>query len=665
MPEASPKPSLRSNLALSLGVSLLLLVLLEGGARLLERSRPAPVVAEYIWDWERRWESDFYTVGSAATGWPPWEEFNVDGLRDRTHAQEKPPRVWRLVFLGDSVTLGDGLAAAEAYPQVLQQRLDLAGRQAEVFNVALWGWSTRQARLAYTRIARRYAPDQVVLAVCLNDLPELQNNLARPPAWLTRAHARSALVRLVVGAQRREIGRVEELFERPEPARVRAAFERFFSEVRALRAETQRDGARFALIVFPFRFQLEAGAPAPHAQQRLLEFCRAEGLECLDLLPRLRPLGPAAFRDYDHLSVDGAALVADVLADSAWVAGAGSHVPFLEAQRAAGAAERLVTRLGQALASAPEPAARAAAAWALGRQGPAAVAAVPLLAARLGDTREDSGVRALCAQALARIPGGLAPARDALAVALTDDRQTVRWAAAQAWATQPAAADATTLALLRRLARPGPDPYVRAFAVWSLGQWGPAAAEALPELVLALDDARLGLGSAAQALAKLGPAAAPAVPALAAQLEAPEARRRWNAAAALGRVGPAALTAEPTLVRALNTDDDARVRAQAALALGRLGAVSASALRALSARLGDEASEVRALAARALGFVGAPARVAVPALNAAARDEDARVRREASKALRRIQSGGPLSSERDAEDTLAGARAPAQSRAPQ
>jgi HEAT repeat protein len=115
----------------------------------------------------------------------------------------------------------------------------------------------------------------------------------------------------------------------------------------------------------------------------------------------------------------------------------------------------------------------------------------------------------------------------------------------------------------------------------------------------------------------------------------------------------------------LNTDDDARVRAQAALALGRLGAVSASALRALSARLGDEASEVRALAARALGFVGAPARVAVPALNAAARDEDARVRREASKALRRIQSGGPLSSERDAEDTLAGARAPAQSRAPQ
>ena len=54
-------------------------------------------------------------------------------------------------------------------------------------NVGLWGWSTRQERLAYERIARRYRPDQVLLGVCLNDIPELQNNLARPPALAGRA----------------------------------------------------------------------------------------------------------------------------------------------------------------------------------------------------------------------------------------------------------------------------------------------------------------------------------------------------------------------------------------------------------------------------------------------------------------------------------------------
>lgn len=657
MSDASRQPSLWSNLALSAGVSLLLLLGLEGGARLLARRAPARPVAEYIWDWERMWEGDFYTVGSAATGWPPWEEFNVDGLRDRTHAEQHPPRVWRVAFLGDSVTLGDGIAASEAYPQALQQHLDLAGRQAEVFNVALWGWSTRQQRLAYTRIARRYTPDQVVLAVCLNDLPELQNNLARPPAWLTRAHARSALVRLVVGAQAREIGRVEELFEQPEPRRVREAFTRFFAEVRALRDDVQRDGARFALIVFPFRFQLEPGAPSPHAQHRLLEFCRNESLQCLDLLPSLSALGPAAFRDYDHLSVEGAALVARELAGSPLVAGARSHVPFLEAQRAAGAPERLVTRLTHALTGDADPAARGAAAWALGRQGAAATAALPALFARVRDGSEDPGVRAAAAQSLARVPGDVHASRAALAVGLGAVHQSVRWAAAQAWAALPAAANASELASLRALARPGVDPYVRAFAVWSLGESGPAAAEALPELVLALSDERLGRGSAAQALAKLGVAAGPAVPALTVQLIAGDARRRWNAASALGRTGATGLAAETALVHAL-VDDDPRVRAQAALALGRLRASSTQALAALGARLRDDEPEVRALAARALGFVGGPARVAVPALNATARDEDARVRREATKALRRIQDGAAMPVGQD-DEPVAGARTPA------
>ena len=37
--------------------------------------------------------------------------------------------------------------------------------------------------------------DAVIVAVCLNDIPELQNNLTRPPAWLSALHGRSALVR--------------------------------------------------------------------------------------------------------------------------------------------------------------------------------------------------------------------------------------------------------------------------------------------------------------------------------------------------------------------------------------------------------------------------------------------------------------------------------------
>ena len=54
-------------------------------------------------------------------------------------------------------------------------------------------------------VVRAYRPHAVILAVCLNDIPELQNNLARPPEWLAGLFRRSALVRRVVNAKGREI----------------------------------------------------------------------------------------------------------------------------------------------------------------------------------------------------------------------------------------------------------------------------------------------------------------------------------------------------------------------------------------------------------------------------------------------------------------------------
>ena len=288
--------SLLANLLLSAAATAVGFVILEGGARLLEKKRPRPAVADYIWDWREKMEGgDFYTIRSEANGWPPWEEINGDGLRDRSHHRARPEGGRRVVMLGDSVTLGDQIKPEEAYPQVLEARLRAAGRPIEVMNVGLWGWSTRQERIAYARLVRPYRPDSVVLAVCLNDIPELQNNLTRPPEWLAGLFQRSALVRRVVNAQGREIQSVEQLFTQADAPRVREAMVRFYGEVRGLRDEVQADGAAFAVMVFPFRFQVQPGAPAPNVQRDILSFCATEHLRCLDLLPVLQPAGEGAF----------------------------------------------------------------------------------------------------------------------------------------------------------------------------------------------------------------------------------------------------------------------------------------------------------------------------------------------------------------------------------
>jgi HEAT repeat protein/lysophospholipase L1-like esterase len=580
-----------ANVLLSVTVSALFLGLLEGGARLVERRRPGAPVAPYIWNWEQMWEGDFYRIRSDVNGWPPWQEFNADGLRDRTHAEEKPAGTMRLVFLGDSVTAGAQIEAEEAFPQALQALLDEEGRPVEVFNVALRGWSTRQERIAYERLARKYHPDEVVLAVCLNDIPELQDNLTRPPRLLSSLYRRSALVRVVINARGREIRSVEQLFTEPDSKAVKEGMARFFDEVRVLRAEVRADAARLSVVVFPFRFQLAPNAPPPVVQERIRAFCASEGLGCLDLLPAIRGMGPSAFVDYDHLSAGGSRLAAATLAESG--------IPPLPAPVCRAPLERDLARLETALSD-PQPEARRCAAWALGRSGTAATNAVASLAALLRDPEES--VRREAAHALGEVGSASWPAVPSLFQALCDERASVRWQAALSLSglgLGPAAVPSLVAALRND------DAYVRGFAGWTLGSLGEAARAAVPMLVeeLAREEG-YERGGGAAVLARIGGAAAAAVPALIDALRSADGDHRWKAARALGRIGPAAAAAVPALVVAL----------------------------------GDPDEYVRAQAARALGRMGHAADAAVPALEQASRDTDKSVRKQAHEALARLST---------------------------
>jgi HEAT repeat protein/lysophospholipase L1-like esterase len=606
---------LSKNVALSVAVSAALLALLEGVGRSLERHDPPPQRAEYIWDWEKQWDGDFYTLASDETGWPPGAEFNGDGLRDRTHAVEKPEGIHRLAFLGDSVTLGAGVGPDEAYPQVLQRRLDEDGYAVEVFNVALWGWTARQQRLAYERLLRKYSPDHVVVATCLNDIPEMKNNLQKPPRPLLWLHERSALVRVLVNAAGREIRSVEELFEHKDSAKVREGYALYFAELRALKAQVERDGARFSLLVFPFRFQVVTDAP-PHAQDEIAAFCRAEGLACLDLLPALRQAGSGAFVDYDHLSATGAQVVAGELASSAFLAGQPASRRMLEEY--ASARGREGSALAKWLAGASGSSAAAAAAallpatrgrdelrraafWALAYLGTAATPAVPALSEAIADADASVGTRLFALRALGALGPHAQAAVPALLAALGDARQPLRHGAADALhrvGVEPAHAEALARSLESQ------DAYVSSFAAFTLGELGAAAGEgavhALIDRLLATGGS--GRAGAAATLARLGPAAQAAVPTLIEELRAPREGRRWRAARTLGKIGPGAGAAVPALIETL-ADASPSVRLQSARALGRIGEAARPAIAALTAALRDADPQVRQEASRALSRI--------------------------------------------------------------
>ncbi|MCG6922126.1 MAG: HEAT repeat domain-containing protein [Acidobacteria bacterium] len=628
MTSSRPLRSLGQNALLSLASITLTLGAAEGIARLLEPEETAPPVAAYITNWTQ-WEGDFYTVKTTALGWPPFEDYNQDGLRDRTHSIARPHGVQRLICLGDSVTAGYRIGVEEAYPQVLQDLLDAVGHRIEVFNVALGGWSTRQELIAYRKIARKYGPDNVLVGVCLNDIPELGNNLSRPPDWLTAFYRHSAVARSLVDASNREIRSIQELFEQPDSRRVRQAYERLFEDIRTLRDEVRADGAGFGVLVFPFRLQVLPGAPPPTPQQTLAAFCADEGIPLLDLLPALEATGKEAFVDYDHLSPLGHQVVADQILASALIAGPDAPRDDLPAASSAPRDSRDLAALVDSLTS-PDPQVRTQAARALGTRAAGAHEALPALAVCAED--ESAAVRAAAVWALGRI--GPRPGLDlpVLEARLEDEDPAVRAGAAWSLGRLGTAAQPVAPALIRRLG--DAEPEVRRRVGEALSRVRPRAETSLDAALLVLNDPQSpGRSGAARALGLMGAAAADAVPHLAAALSAPDQTLRQEAAGALGAIGPGAAPAVPALVRAL---DDPEVSWRVPEALGSIGPAAAGAVAALRACLRDERGNVRWRAAVALGKMGETASAAGPELARLTHDRQDNVRLGAVIALARV-----------------------------
>lgn len=623
---------------LVLGPSLLLLGVLEGLSRLFERSHPTPKMEV----WTPEWRDHFYTLKPNAALWPPDRSVNRDGVHDRLHAIEKPQDVWRLVFLGDSVTAGFGLKPEEAYPRVLQTRLDEEGRRIEVLNVAVEGWSTSQERIAYKQIARPYHPDQVIVAICLNDIVELEHQFRPAPGWLVWLHRNSALVRRVVDAKAREEKAVRDLFRRSR------TFDLLFEQLQGLEQEVRADGALIAVIVFPFRFEVKTGAPPPTVQEAIEAFCSRTKVPFIDLLPALGRKGESMFIDESHLSSEGSRVAAEELLRSSLLRSGSSLIPLLSSslgrvgpkgataldwiqERQATPSKEAIEALVDCLSD-RDGRVRTAAGWALGQMGPNARAARPALTILLQDPEER--VRSSAAQALAHLGPDARESSPALLEALSDSKASVRWGAAEALWKSEGISPSQIPKLVETLK--SEDDYVRAFCVWTLGRLGPAAEAAVPALLDLLrenDDA--GLKGPAAALRRIGPPVRRFLAPVIADLKSQDPVRRRKAAILLGEIGAEAREAVPDLTAALHDPDD-EMASNAALALGSIGERTIETTTALLAALRNGKPATRVEAARALGKLRSDGPAAIGALASALRDPDGELRAAAARSLGRI-----------------------------
>ena len=121
-----------------------------------------------------------YRPGAVVQGGPGGQAplaVTPDGFLDVAHAVPKPPGVFRVVVLGDSVPNDLSIPFEKRFPKRLEALVAAGappGKRTEVLNVSCEGYNTiQEVRLLETR-GLRYQPDLVVVAYVLND-PFLQN----------------------------------------------------------------------------------------------------------------------------------------------------------------------------------------------------------------------------------------------------------------------------------------------------------------------------------------------------------------------------------------------------------------------------------------------------------------------------------------------------------
>lgn len=335
----------------------------------------------YGWAHKPNWEGWHWWCNGRRFEWRVYTTINSHGLRDRERAYEKPPGTRRVLLLGDSITEAMQVPLESTFATLLESDLRARGEHVEVINAGVAGFGTDN-ELEFFRVEGvRYEPDVVVLVFnVVNDLaenspslhakmyeatsmqlvpktyyrlvdgdrlvPVIPAPLPPPPpiSWWHHVADRLYLVRTLARiVSKPDVHAAAPVWNLTIYGATKTTPETEWEQswavterlVRALRADVEHAGARFAVAVVPFReavvplqwlgflrsFPELAATPHDPAYpvERMLSFLEHEGIPHLDLLPPLRTAaeqtGASGFYVADvHLDETGHSRVAASLA---------------------------------------------------------------------------------------------------------------------------------------------------------------------------------------------------------------------------------------------------------------------------------------------------------------------------------------------------------------
>lgn len=285
---------------------------------------------------------------------------NSEGLRDVEHGPLKENGVVRILALGDSFTLGDGVEMEESYPKVLEEVLnhEKHGKTFEVINAGVYGWDASQEYLYLKHYGLRYNPDLIIWGlyvgndfydtarggllemeagvlrskpVAIDSNLKLKALLEQIPAYPYLSHNSHLLTLMKRGVSKlisikkdAEFGRFTlSLYSRAPIPEVRDSIELIKEILKDGYGLAQSNGASFLLVIIPAyeqiyteRYGLSQEGVA-QVNKEILEFCKEAGIPCIDLFPEIKRVVKDGKMPYypknRHWNEEGHRLAAEVM----------------------------------------------------------------------------------------------------------------------------------------------------------------------------------------------------------------------------------------------------------------------------------------------------------------------------------------------------------------
>ena len=218
---------------------------------------------------------------------------NAQGFRGPAIAAQAAPGVARIAFVGDSTTMGWGVAEKETFANQVVEMLARQGYKVDGFNEGVGNWNTTQELTNFREVGAKMKPDIVALTYFINDGEPMPTY--KEESWLDRNSAAWIVVNYRLDSLIRAFG------ERPD-------WKKYYRDLykddapgwqatqRALKgfAETAKAiGAKIVVFHLPELRELKP-YPFPDVTEKVKKAVDAAGMPFVDMLPSVENMEPAS-----------------------------------------------------------------------------------------------------------------------------------------------------------------------------------------------------------------------------------------------------------------------------------------------------------------------------------------------------------------------------------